>query len=213
MEKILGLLSSPAGKTIISSIAGATGQNSTKTENVLAIALPVLMKAIQRNASTPKGSKGLMEALNKHDGGILDNLSDLFRSGVNKEIANDGGKILSHVLGNKQQGVQQIIGQKTGMDTNAVGNILKTATPVLMGVLGKQSRQAGAGNAGGIEDLIGGMLGGNNTRQEQSLLDNILDADGDGNVIDDIGGMVLDGNQKKSGGFFGGMLGGLFEKK
>ncbi|WP_075342922.1 DUF937 domain-containing protein [Tenacibaculum agarivorans] len=213
MEGILDLLNSPMGKTIINGVAGSTGQDSSKTGSVLTMALPVLMKAMQRNAATPQGAEGLMGALSKHDGGILDNLGDLFNGGVNQDVVNDGGKILGHVLGAKQQGVEQVIGQKTGMDLGAVGNILKTAAPILMGVLGKQSRQSGVSNSGGIGDLLGGMLGGNSTQQEQSFLEKILDADGDGSVIDDVAGMVLGGSQKKSGGLLGGLLGGLFGKK
>ena len=213
MEGILDLLNSPMGITIIYGVAGSTGQDSSKTGSVLTMALPVLMKAMQRNAATPQGAEGLMGALNKHDGGILDNLGDLFNGGVNDDVVNDGGKILGHVLGSKQQGVEQVIGLKTGMDIGAVGNILKTAAPILMGVLGKQSRQNGLSNSGGIGDLLGGMLGGNSTQQEQSFLEKILDADGDGSVIDDVAGMVLGGSQKKSGGLLGGLLGGLFGKK
>lgn len=213
MEGILDLLNSPMGKTIISGVAGSTGQDNSKTGNVLTMALPVLMKAMQRNAATPQGAQGLMGALNKHDGGILDNLGDLFNGGVDSSVVNDGGKILGHVLGNKQQGVEQVIGQKAGLDAGSVGNILKTAAPILMGLLGKQSRQNTGNNAGGIGDLLGGMLGGNSTQQEQSFLEKILDADGDGSVIDDVAGMVLGGGDKKSGGLLGGLLGGLFGKK
>ena len=213
MEGILDLLNSPIGKTIISGVAGSTGQDSNKTGSVLTMALPVLMKAMERNAATPQGAEGLMGALSKHDGGILDNLGDLFSGGVNKEVVDDGGKILGHILGSKQQGVQQVIGQKAGMDTGAVADILKTAAPILMGVLGKQSRQNGISNAGGLGDLLGGMLGGSKTKNEQSFLEKILDADGDGSIIDDVAGMVLGGSQKKSGGLLGGLLGGLFGKK
>ncbi|TCI92737.1 DUF937 domain-containing protein [Tenacibaculum sp. M341] len=214
MEGILDLLNGPIGKTIISGVAGSTGQDSSKTGSVLTMALPVLMKAMQRNASTPEGAEGLMGALNKHDGGILDNLGGLFGGGVDQSVVNDGSKILGHVLGSKQQGVQQVIGQKAGMDAGAVGDILKTAAPILMGMLGKQSRQNGVSNSNGIGDLLGGMLGGSSNQQEQSFLEKILDADGDGSVIDDVAGMVLGGgNQQKSGGLLGGLLGGLFGKK
>ncbi len=213
MEGILDLLNGPIGKTIISGVAGSTGQDSSKTGSVLTMALPVLMKAMQRNAATPEGAEGLMGALNKHDGGILDNLGGLFGGGVDNGVVNDGSKILGHVLGNRQQGVEQVIGQKAGMDSGAVGSILKTAAPLLMGLLGKQTRQNNVSNASGLSGLLGGMLGGSSTEKEQSFLEKILDADGDGSVIDDVAGMVLGGGgQKKSGGLLGGLLGGLFGK-
>ncbi|CAL2103389.1 conserved protein of unknown function [Tenacibaculum sp. 190130A14a] len=215
MEGILDLLNSDLGKTIISGVAGSTGQDTNKTGSVLTMALPVLMKAMQRNAATPQGAEGLMGALsNKHDGSILDNLGDLFQGGVNADVLQDGSKILGHVLGNKQQGVEAVIGQKAGIDAGSVANILKTAAPILMGVLGKQTRQSNVNNSGDLTGLLGGLLGGNSAQKEQSFLEQILDADGDGSVVDDVAGMVLGGaSNQKSGGLLGGLLGGLFGKK
>ena len=216
MTGILDLLNSDTGKAIISGVAGSTGQDTNKTSSVLTMALPVLMKAMQRNATTPQGTESLKSALNKHDGGILDNLGDLFNGGVNSDVLQDGGKILGHVLGSKQQGVEKVIGQKAGMDTSAVADILKTAAPILMGLLGKQSRQENINNAGDLNGLLGGLLGGNSAQKEQSFLEQILDADGDGSIVDDVAGMILGnaGNsQQKSGGLLGGLLGGVFGKK
>ncbi|MGB1042257.1 MAG: DUF937 domain-containing protein [Tenacibaculum sp.] len=216
MAGILDLLNSDLGKTIISGVAGSTGQDTNKTSSVLTMALPVLMKAMQRNSATPQGAEGLMGALNKHDGGILDNLGDLFKGGVNADVLEDGGNILGHVLGNKQQGVQQVIGQKAGMDSGAVADILKTAAPILMGVLGKQTRQNNVSNSGDLGGLLGGLLGGSSAQKEQSFLEQILDADGDGSIVDDVAGMVLGGGnsqQKSGGGLLGSVLGGLFGKK
>ncbi|NRB58986.1 MAG: DUF937 domain-containing protein [Winogradskyella sp.] len=211
MSGILDLLNSDLGKTIINGVSGSTGTNENKTSSVLTMALPVLMKAMERNAATPEGADGLMGALSgKHDGSILDNLGDLFGGGVNENVKVDGSKILGHILGGKQQGVQQVIGQKAGIDSNSVGEILKVAAPILMGILGKQSRQNNVSSQGDLTGLLGGLLGGNQARNEQSFFEKILDADGDGSVIDDVAGMVLGGDKKKGG--LGGLLGGLFGK-
>ncbi|WP_431134359.1 DUF937 domain-containing protein [Psychroserpens mesophilus] len=212
MSGILDLLNSDLGKTIISGVSGSTGTEQNKTSSVLTMALPVLMKAMERNASTPEGAQGLMGALSsKHDGSILDNLGGLFGGGVDQNVKTDGAKILNHVLGQRQTGVQQIIGQKAGIDAGSVGEILKVAAPILMGVLGKQSRQNNVSNPNELTGLLGGLLGGNSTKNEQSFLESILDADGDGSVIDDVAGMVL-GSAKNKGGL-GGLLGGLFGGK
>jgi hypothetical protein len=169
------------------------------------------MKAMERNASTPEGAQGLMGALSsKHDGSILDNLSGLFDGGVDSAVKTDGSKILNHVLGSKQQGVQQVIGQKAGLDASTVANIMEVAAPILMGVLGKEARQNNLSSQNDISNLLGGMLGGNSAGQEQSFLEQVLDADGDGSVVDDVAGMLLGGSKK--GGGIGGMLGGLFGK-
>ncbi|ARV08621.1 hypothetical protein BTO05_02805 [Winogradskyella sp. PC-19] len=209
MAGILDLLNSDLGKTIISGVSGSTNTDQGKTSSVLTMALPVLMKAMERNASTPEGAEGLMGALNgKHDGSILDNLSGLFGGGVDDNVKTDGSKILGHILGQKQQGVEQVIGQKAGLDSGSVGEILKVAAPILMGVLGKQKKQNNVSSQSDLGGLLGGLLGGSGAKQEQSFLEQILDADGDGSVVDDVAGMVLGGTKKKGG--LGGLLGGLF---
>lgn len=211
MAGILDLLNSDLGKQIISGVAGSTGNDTSKTSSALTMALPVLMKAMQRNSATPEGAQGIMGALEgKHDGSILDNLGGLFDGGVDESVKQDGAGILNHVLGSKQQGVQQVIGQKSGLDAGAVGNILKVAAPLLMGVLGKQKQAQGLSSSGDVSGLLGGLLGGSSTATEQNFLEQILDSDGDGSIVDDVAGMLL-GGKKQSGGI-GGLLGGLFGK-
>ncbi|AQS92983.1 hypothetical protein BXQ17_02370 [Polaribacter sp. BM10] len=211
MSGILDLLNSDLGKQIVSGVAGSTGNDTSKTGSALTMALPVLMKAMERNASSPEGAAGLMGALTgKHDGSILNNLSGLFEGGVDESVKQDGAGILGHILGSKQQGVEQVISQKSGLDASSVGNILKVAAPILMGVLGKQKQEQNISNSGDLTGLLGGLLGGSSANNDQSFLEKILDADGDGSVIDDVAGMVLGGNKSKGG--LGGMLGGLFGK-
>lgn len=212
MAGILDLLNSDLGKTIVSGVSNQTGQDQSKTSDVLTMALPVLMQAMKRNSSSPEGAQGLLSALdNKHDGSILDNLGNLFSGGVSNDVMDDGGKILGHVLGNKQHLVENALSQKSGIDAGSVAQILKIAAPILMGVLGKQKREQQVQNSNDLGGLLGGLLKGNSPQTEQSFLESMLDADGDGSVIDDVAGMVLGGNKKKGG--LGGLLGGLFGKR
>jgi hypothetical protein len=212
MSGILDLLSSDLGKQIISGVSGSAGTDESKTSSALTMALPVLMAAMKRNASTPEGAEGLMGALNsKHDGSILDNLGGLFGGGVNDAVKQDGDNILNHVLGSKKQGVEKIIGEKSGLDAGSVANILKIAAPILMGVLGKQKQQNNVNSSNDLGGMLGSLLGSNDAQEEQSFLEKILDADGDGSVIDDVAGMVL-GKASGSKSGLGSLLGGLFGK-
>ena len=210
MSGILDLLNSPKGKQLISGVAGQTGQSESGTAGLLSMAMPLLMGAMKRNASSPEGAQGLMSALsNKHDGSILDNLGGLFGGGVDQSVMDDGAGILGHILGDKQPQVQNALSQKSGIDAGSVANILKVAAPLLMGVLGKQAKQQNVSSANGIGDVLGGLLGGGkNAGQQQSLIESFLDSDGDGSILDDVAGMVLGGN--KSAGGLGSLLGGLF---
>ncbi len=210
MSGLLDLLGSPMGKQMISGLAGQTGQSADSTGSVLSMALPLLMGAMKRNASTPQGAQGLMSALSgKHDGGILDNLSGLFGGGVDQSVMDDGSGILGHILGGNQSQVQNSLSQKSGMDIGSIGTILKVAAPLIMGYLGKQTRQKNVTDSNGLGNLLGGMLGGSDGgAKQQSLIESFLDSDGDGSILDDVAEMALGG---KSGGL-GGLLGGLFGK-
>ena len=212
MAGILDLLNSDLGKTIVNGVAGQTGQSKNKTSELLTMALPVLTQAMKRNASSSEGAQSLMNALkDKHDGSILDNLDGLFDGGVNEDVLQDGNKILGHVLGTKQQNVTNTLSVKSGIDSNSVAQILQVAAPILLGLLGKQSQQQNISSQNSLENMLGGLITNNSKKQEQSFLESILDADGDGSIIDDVADMVLGNNKKKSG--LGGILGGLFGKK
>ena len=211
MSGLLDLLSSPMGKQLINGVAGQTGQSENKTADVLSMAMPLILGAMKKNVSTsPQGAQGLMSALSsKHDGSILDNLGGFFGGGVDQSAMDDGAGILGHVFGNNQGNVESALSQKSGMDIGSIANILKVAAPIVMGFIGKQTKQTNISDANGMNSLLGGLLGGQ-PQQNQSLITTLLDADGDGSILDDVAGMVM-GSSKKKGGL-GGLLGGLFGK-
>lgn len=206
MAGLLDLLNSDMGKTLINGASQQLGQDKAKTTSALSAALPLILGAMKNNASSQQGAEGLLGALSgKHDGSILDNLGGLLGS---EDVMKDGAGILGHVFGGREQNVAQAVSSKSGIDMGSAMNLLKMAAPVIMGMLGKQTRQNNVSDANGIGDLLGGLLGGG-AQKEQSLVTQILDADGDGSVIDDLIGMAAGG--KKQGGL-GGLLGGLFGK-
>lgn len=210
MSGILDLLNSDMGRQMISGVSQQTNTSSSDASSVLSMALPVLMGAMKKNVQTEQGAAGLMSALSgKHNGGILDNLGGLFDGGVDESVMNDGAGILGHVLGGNQANVQNALSQQSGVDAGSVAQILKVAAPLLMGFLGKQKQQANVSDANGMNALLGSMLGGQ-PKQNQSLIESLIDADGDGSVLDDVAGMVLGGGKKRGG--LGGLLGGLFGK-
>jgi len=210
MAGLLDLLNSPMGKQLISGVAGQTNQPEDKTANVLSMAMPLILGAMKKNVSSPEGAQGLMSALSsKHNGGILDNLGGLFTGEVDDNVMADGAGILNHVFGNKQPQVENALSQKSGLDAGSIAQILKIAAPIVMGYLGKQTAESNVSDSSGMNALLGSMLGGQ-PQENQSLITTLLDADGDGSILDDVAGMVM-GSNKKQGGL-GGLLGGLFGK-
>jgi len=211
MSGLLDLLNSPIGKSLISGASAKSGQSEGKTADVLSMALPVLMGAMKKNVQSPEGAAGLMGALSgKHSGGILDSIGDLMgNGGPDESLLQDGQGILGHLLGGKQPAVENALSSKAGIDAGSVAQILKVAAPILMGVLGKQTKENNVSDSGGMNALLGSMLGGQ-PKESQSLIESLIDADGDGSILDDVAGMVL-GSGKSKGGI-GGLLGGLFGK-
>ena len=210
MSGLLDLLNSPMGKQLISGVSGQTGQPENKTADVLSMAMPLLLGAMKKNVSSPQGAQGLLSALsNKHDGSILNDLGSLFGGGVDESVMQDGAGILGHVFGNKQPQVENALSQKSGLDTGSIAQILKIAAPIVMGFIGKQTSQSRINDSNDMNALLGSMLGGQ-PQENQSLITTLLDADGDGSILDDVAGMVMGSNKKKGG--LGGLLGGLFGK-
>ena len=214
MASILDLLQSDIGQTLINGAAQKTGQPADKTAGLLSQAMPLILGAMQRNAATPEGASALNSALSdqRHGGGIMDMLGGILGDGAGNsdDLMKDGAGILGHVLGNKQPQVESALSQSSGIDAGSVGQIIKIAAPILMGMLGKE-KQAANVDQNGIGDLLGSVLGGQSGgSSDQSFIEKILDADGDGSIIDDVAGMVLGGDKKKGG--IGGLLGGLFGK-
>ena len=213
MSGILDLLSSDLGKSIINGVSQQSGQSSDKTSSVLTMALPVLMGAMKRNANTSEGADGSMGALaGKHDGSILDNLDGLFDGGVDQSVIDDGGGILKHVLGGSESNVTNALSQKTGIDTDNVMNILKVAAPLVMGYLGKQSKEQNISDNNGMGNLLGNLLGGSSAAPaQQNMIESLLDGNNDGSILDDLAGLALNTSNSKKGSI-GGLLGGLFGK-
>lgn len=213
MAGIFDLLKGPMGKMLISGASKQLGLGEGKTQNALSAALPLILGAMKNNASTTDGASGLLSALNKgkHDGGIMDKLGSILGGGsIDQDVMDDGAGILGHVFGGKEKNVAQAVSKSSGIDLGSAMNILKVAGPFIMGALGKQSRDQGVTNQSGLGGLLGGMLGGGQ-KEQQSLVNRLLDADGDGSIIDDVAGMLLSGGGKKKGGLSG-LLGGLFGK-
>lgn len=196
---------------MIQGVASETKQSEQHTASVLDMALPVLMGAMKKNASNPQGAQGLMNALSsKHSGSILDDLGGLFGGGVEETVKQDGAGILGHIPGDRQATVENALSEKSGLNPSAIADILKVAAPILMGFLGRQTKESGVSDSHGMNAVLGSLLGGQ-SHQNQSLIASLIDTDGDGSVLDDVAGMLLGNKGGKKDGL-GGMLGGLFGK-
>jgi len=196
MATILETLAAQLGGTSAQNLARTVGADPAATQKALGAALPFLLSALAKNAATPQGAEALHQALAKdHDGAVLDNLG----TALAQPDARTGDGILRHVLGDRRTAVETGIGKASGLDARSVSTMLTALAPVVMGMLGRTQRQQGLDTS-----ALSKMLQGEQQRAAAPALGGLaklLDADGDGQVMDDIA---------KVGG---GLLGGLFGKR
>ena len=153
-------------------------------------ALPAMLTALSKNTGTEKGAQELSNALEtKHDGSILNNLSGY----LSNPDLKDGAGILNHLFGSQTSNVANAVSQSSGLDSNGSMKMLQMLAPVLMGMLGQQKKQNNL-DAEGIGNLTS-MLASNFGSEAgasgiMEAVTNLLDANKDGNVMDDIMGMV-----------------------
>ncbi|MBS7332684.1 DUF937 domain-containing protein [Faecalibacter bovis] len=187
------LLQGAMGQQIVGAAAQQLGINESQAQTAVGAAIPFLLSALNKNAQSG-GANGIANALNQHDGSILDNLSGFLGQGGNMQ---DGLGILGHVLGGNQETVANNIGKQTGLDSGQIIKILALVAPIVMGFLGKQKQEQGL-QSDGIAGLLGGLIGGTNQAAGGINLggfEKLLDQDGDGQLgASDVMGLL--------GGFF-----------
>ena len=192
LEALLGLLQGQD----LGQLAEQVGGNEGQVKNGVMAALPAMLTALSKNTGTEKGAQELNNALEKkHDGSILDNLSGY----LSNPDLKDGAGILNHLFGNQTSNVANAVSQSSGLDSNGSMKMLQMLAPVLMGMLGQQKKQNNldAKGLGNLTSMLASNFGSEaGASGIMEAVTNLLDANKDGNVMDDIMGMV--------GKFFGG---------
>lgn len=185
LSELLNLLNN---KETLSQLGKTVKAKPDQVKSLAEAAIPTLMEALSRNASTPQGASSLNKALQKHQSNDLSDLMGFF-NGVD---TNDGSKIIGHVLGNKEASVENKLASKTGLDVTQVAGLLSQFGPLIMSFLGSQKKQTNTSVDGlaGLTSGLGAMLGGSNPNDLLGMASKFLDADGDGDVTDDLSKML-----------------------
>ena len=185
MSALLDGIMDQLGSQGVSQIAKSLGADESAVGGAVAAALPAIIAGMANNTRQSDGAAALTNALDDHDPSIFGQLGDLLGSG-----GGDGAKILGHVLGGRQPKVAENVSQQSGLDLGLIMKLLPILAPLVMGYLSKEKQSRGL-DAGSI----GGVLAGERQAAEQRQpglggLASILDADGDGSIIDDVIGKI-----------------------
>lgn len=181
---LMELLSKQLDDRAVQQIGGQLGLDPQSTSKAVSAALPMLLGALAKNSNDADGAKSLASALDRdHDGSVLDDVVGFLGQGQSATTG-AGSAILKHILGGRRGGAEQALGQVAGINSGQAGQLMSMLAPLVMGALAKQKKSQG---------MDSGALAGMLTRERQnmdssagSLLSNVLDRDGDGNVADDI---------------------------
>lgn len=189
---ILSILNSLQEKQTVNQLTKSVGGDSDQVQRAVELGLPMLMQAMTKNAQTPQGAASLNKALDQHKEDPLDDVLG-FLKGAD---INDGKKILGHIFNQKTQKVEQNLAAQTGMSENQVEKLLAQLAPVVLGALGKEKNQKGVDASGlaSMLPMITGFLGSGKNNDVLGMAAKLLDADGDGDIMDDVSKMI--------GGFF-----------
>jgi hypothetical protein len=142
---------------------GADAPSEEAAKGAIGTGVGAILEGLAKNASDPQGAESLFNAVTaKHDGAILDDVG----SYLNQPDAVDGGKILGHVFGNNQAGVESQVANAAGIEPNMVSKLLPMLAPMVMGWLGKKVTSGSLNPAG-----LGGLLQDEKSSAESAMPD------------------------------------------
>jgi len=196
---LVDILSSQLGTEGVEMMGQKLGLDPATTQQAIATAIPMLTGALAHNAAQPGGADALHQALDAHDGGILDQIgSYLGNSGTATSM---GGAILGHILGRHQDTANDGLANATGINAGQAAQLLAMLAPLVMGYLGRMRHQQGIdpGNLGSV-------------LQDEHVQAEAAAPSGAGGIL----GSILGAGGESGGGLAdiaGSVLGGLFGKK
>ena len=170
----------------IDSLADQLGVDPATAESAVREALPALVGGMQANAADPQGAASLAGAVESHSPKLVD-------GGVNLDDVDtaDGEKIVGHVFGENSGAVAQTLGGNLGGNSDLIQKLLPILAPIVLSYLSQKMRggdaQAGAAGGGGLNELLGSILGGLSGGQGQSQ--------GGGSILDMLGGLLGGGKR------------------
>ena len=179
-----GGLSSMARELGISEQQAATGASAL---------LPAIMGGFRKQAQGGSGGAGLAGLLGQLGGGSL--LEEVLSP--QPTPVGHGNNVLGEIFGSKDvsRAVAQDASARTGLDSSLLKKMLPMLAMLAAGYMARQNAgAAGAQQGGGLGGLLGGLMGGSGgaagTAGGLGALAGLLDADGDGNPLDDILGRI-----------------------
>lgn len=202
---ILALLQQAQNGQGLGQLASQFGLDASKAEELTSLLAPAIGSAAKQRLSQG-GVESLVGAFKGEDQAAM--FEDAAAAAAPEGQAN-GAAFLASLMGSDSaaEGLATEAAQRTGIDMGTVAQFLPALAAMAQGGLQKNLPDSaldgllgsvmggGASSGGGLMGMIGGLLGGKSAQAsagpDLSMLTNLLDADGDGSVMDDILGHLM----------------------
>lgn len=190
---LLQLLQQAQNGQGLSALAEQAGLDHAQAGDLTNLLAPVIGKAAKQKAE----SGGLDSILGALKGEAQAGMFDDAAQAASPEGAAQGANFLNGLLGdNGTNALAEQAAERTGIGMEQIMAFLPALGAMAQGGLQKQMPDASIdalqaaqsqGSGGGLMGLVGGLLGGSQQGgPDLSALTSLLDADGDGSVVDDI---------------------------
>jgi hypothetical protein len=191
----------------IGEIAKELGVSKDEAAKGVALALPALVSGLHANASDPKGAASLLSALEGKDSSLIDGHISL----ADVDTA-DGTKIVKHIFGAATPDVAAKLDGASALSSGMMKKLLPILAPIVLAfvvkqVTGSKAKTTTPSASGGIQDILGGILGGSTGGGSSS-------GGGIGDILGKVLGGAMSGGSAKAGAgnaitdILGGLLGG-----
>ena len=180
------LLGSMTNQSSVQSLSGKTGLSGSKISALLTLALPLLLKSMTSNATSPQGASSLLNALAQHGGAGKKSVAQQ----IEEADSTDGKKIVGHIFGKDTDKVINQLAGKTDLSPDQVSSVLSQMAPAMMSSVSDAADQAGKKKAnakkksGGVDlsdgfdmkDVMGIIGGVSSDKSGGNLLSMLLKA-------------------------------------
>ncbi len=164
MEKVMQMMIESGALGQVSSMLGVDEKNaSSAIESVV----PMLLKGMQGQMQNKDTQAGFLQALTDHS---KDDTADL-KKAVKNVDAEDGAKIVNHLLGAQQEEVAAKAKKKSGLDTKTILKIMAILAPILMSKMGQTAKtETAKSSSGDMLKVVGGLLDGVDAKDVVNIL-------------------------------------------
>jgi len=156
------------GGDVSSKMGSNLGVDSNIIEKIIPAVAPMILGGLKKQSETHGGQDRVDHILNKYgDQNVLGNLDDLFSK---KSSDPNPDPTLGGLLGNSGSQATDLISKTFNLDGNTSAKLITMLAPVILGFITNKRDTQGEGSTG---------------------IAALLDRDGDGSVLDDVGGLLL----------------------